>query len=528
MSAAPSDRVEFLAFDPDLRSLLQIDPPFFLRSHPAPFRQLDYIGRYLEALGATSIVLEQKYIDRDFIEDHSLFYSRSLANYSNYCRRLHFFRKLPAKALRTRLEALSASASKMKGGAPESVLKEFRLSCAKFSNDHYLGFSVIKPLPGSPVGRTVLQHVANSPPDQGRSFPSARDYKTHLWGLELSVRGLAFQQQDEGVSACATTALWMSLQKFRDLEEISVATPAQITNLAVRNVLPYGRPLPQEGLSTDQMCQAIQAVGAAPLMLRPTSLGYTRQLILSTTASGMAPILILSRQAELHSQAPKHAHAVTVVGVRIESGEDCPGIRAGYSDLAGRLETLYLHDDRIGPYIRAKLGESQIEGFARPVIHYTESGIKDNWVLTHIIVPNHPKIRLSCDKAMEMALTIGARLRAISPIQIPLLSLQILVLRASTYIETLVVPRDGLKPIRGEDLGRLLSRAHLSRYVAVIRFHAPELGSRPGAIDVLIDTTGTVRNAHCCGVISRYSDPSRQTPSLVKKLAKRLDQALAI
>jgi hypothetical protein len=44
-------------------------------------------------------------------------------------------------------------------------------------------------------------------------------------------------------------------------EEIAAATPAQITNMAVRNILPHGRALPQEGLSVDQMCQAIRVFG---------------------------------------------------------------------------------------------------------------------------------------------------------------------------------------------------------------------------------------------------------------------------
>ena len=78
----------------------------------------------------------------------------------------------------------------------------------------YLGFMVIKPLPGSPIGRTVLRTFERDAPRGGRrEFTAIRRYTVSLAGLSLSVRGLAFQQQDQGVSACATTALWSALQR---------------------------------------------------------------------------------------------------------------------------------------------------------------------------------------------------------------------------------------------------------------------------------------------------------------------------
>ena len=81
-----------------------------------------------------------------------------------------------------------------------------------FLQNSYLGFSVIRPLPGSPVGRTVLPTFG--PTTQlglRREFASIREYAVHLGGFELKVSGLPFQQQDQGVSACATTALWSSI-----------------------------------------------------------------------------------------------------------------------------------------------------------------------------------------------------------------------------------------------------------------------------------------------------------------------------
>lgn len=504
----------FLPFDADLRKVLEIEPPFFLAGRSAPFRQLDYIGRYLESLEASAVVVEPRYIDRDFIEDHSLFYSRSLSNYDNFCRRLHFFKGIEADAIRAKLEELTAHFDSA-NGSPSDTLGEYRSLCYTFSRRHYLGFSVVKPLPGSPVGRTALRSFAGEQPGEGRVFPSTREYKTHLFGVELSVSGLAFQQQDEGVSACATTALWMSLQKFRDMEEIAAATPAQITNFAVRNVLPYGRALPQEGLSTDQMCQAIQALGGAPLMLRPPTIAYARHLLFSATSSGMAPILIMQKGNE--------AHAVTVVGTRSKKDAEAPGIQGSYRELAGGLEAIYIHDDRIGPYLRATLEEGTGANSRKPMIRIVEGGTDESWLLTHLIVPMHPKIRISCDKIADMALSLGAELRALAGdagTKIPKLWLQTSILRASAYIEQLVVPSSSQARVTGTTLVDLLSETSLSRYVGLARFHAPELGSDSGGIDVLIDTTGTVRNGKCSAIVSRYSSPTKLTSDVVKLLGE--------
>src|SRR5262249_7080970 len=146
--------------------------------------------------------------------------------------------------------------------------------------------------------------------DYLRRFEAIRDYSVHLLGTELSVRGLGFQQQDQGVSACATTAIWSSLQKLRDFEDVAAATPAQITANASRYALPFGRSLPSEGLSLDQMCQGIHALGISPNLVRVESFRQARSIIFAAAISGIAPILIVRR-------ASGARHAVAAAGVKL-------------------------------------------------------------------------------------------------------------------------------------------------------------------------------------------------------------------
>ena len=53
--------------------------------------QAIYLRRYLEDLGATTVLTEPYYFDRDYLAEFAAFYCVSAAGYPNVCRRLHFF-----------------------------------------------------------------------------------------------------------------------------------------------------------------------------------------------------------------------------------------------------------------------------------------------------------------------------------------------------------------------------------------------------------------------------------------------------
>src|SRR5882672_3448121 len=100
--------------------------------------QVRYIQLYLEQLGCKSAVLETHYIDRDFIHDVAVFYSRSLRSYPNYCRRIHFFAEELDPEKWRRL--VCGSVDPAEHTRATSTLQE-----------SYLGYSVVRPLPGVPV-----------------------------------------------------------------------------------------------------------------------------------------------------------------------------------------------------------------------------------------------------------------------------------------------------------------------------------------------------------------------------------------
>ena len=190
---------------------------------------MTYIGIYLNHLGCKTVVHERHYIDRHYIEDFSLFYSRSLRDYPNYCQRLHFFSSEFDE------DQWCDFVQRANAGGREHIEQQLA--------EQYLGFMVVKPLPGSPIGRTVLRTFARRASGGGRrEFAPIRRYMVNLTGLSLPVYGLAFQQQDQGVSACATTALWSALQRTAPLERLPSPTPAQINVRRLWSVYPRPRP----------------------------------------------------------------------------------------------------------------------------------------------------------------------------------------------------------------------------------------------------------------------------------------------
>jgi len=444
------------------------------------------------------------------MEDHSVFYSRNLRPYENWCRRLHFF-NLPEQTLIKNLENLLTYSEE----TPEDRRAEYLKRCSEFSMKFYLGFMTVKPLSGCPVGRTVLRPYKRQGTDgRTRIFPCIREYTVHISGVSLSVNGLAFQQQDRGVSACATTALWSSLQMVKSHEDVASSTPALITTLASRYTLPFGRPMPSEGLSIEQMCLAVQAIGMSPSLIKAEDPKSTLGGIFSATISGFAPVLILKAL----TTSPTY-HAVTVTGSKLN-----PQIPSRFqiglsgsmvNEEAARCEALYIHDDRYGPYLRATL--SSASNHLELTIDPERDGKRaEHWIVTHLLVPVHPKIRLSFSSLRRIAIEVCLEINAIgNSAASPLskgekITVAYKIEKGSKYAEGIVLNENNVDLNR---LSKFYENLVLPRYLGIIKVTASWLGE----IDILVDTTSTVSNLDFVGLISR--NKTQNSEFLLKELS---------
>lgn len=336
-----AERLRIHPFDPFAPLLAEAPPDPALPDTT----QVLYLKRYLADLDAKFILEEPNYFDRDFLAEFEAYYGRNVRGYPNICRRLHFFS--------THLDR--ARLRRAVGGGP--------IVCRDLQN-HYLGFCVIRPIPVAPLGRTVLRWYPE-PPNRPRIHEPRRTYHVHVAGLELTVDGLAWQQQDTAVSACATSAIWTMMHSSAFDTRHAIPTTADITRAAHRTASLGDRIFPSAGLTTIQIAEAIKELGLQPMIMDGDVehsdgrvLGFTRERFASLCSSLVRsgyPVLL---GGDLADEAGVGGHALCMVGVREPQHAPAP---AGEFALQDRnLRYVYLHEDNIGPQVRFEAFERAV------------------------------------------------------------------------------------------------------------------------------------------------------------------------
>jgi len=311
--------------------------------------QLTYVFQYLsaaEVLGK-SIVVEPTYFDRDYLSEFSAFYSLSATGYPNCCRRAHFFNENIDRAVL--VDAASGS-----------------IAAIKKMQESYRGFSVIRPIESAPLGRTVLAWYKDRfKKSNPRIVNPSRKYTCNLCGIKLKVYGLAWQQQDQGVSACATIGLWTLLHSSAFNERYAIPTTVDITQAANKNSFGL-RTFPSRYLYPQQVCEAIKEMALSPYLVegdgmpvkesmfaKPFSKHKFCNTLASLVRSGFPCVIIgeVVRRPDPQKPPERGGHMNVCVGYRAKSTIDPSQM---YAD--GDLEALYVHDDNIGPAVRFTIG----------------------------------------------------------------------------------------------------------------------------------------------------------------------------
>lgn len=337
-------------------------------------------------VAAKTIVVEWEYVDHDYLEDFAAYYVRCFEDYERKCARLHFFNiSFSEDDFRTLL------------GGDETKL------AVKQLQDSYLGFIVTKPLPHAFVGRTCLKTYTD---DGGRrQYMNVRTCEATLFGIKLAVKSLAFQEQDQVVSACATSALWSALHATSVLFQHSLPSPVEITRQAAEHSPVRSRVFPHtDGLQVEQMAFAIRRVGLEPLYVQgdqPPDFVLTPRVLRSSVyaySSLKIPVILITA---LLDPTGKHIgnHACTITGFSLPSGAAATGHETRL--LSDRIDKLYVHDDQVGPFARMVL----VDG-ATP-FHLTTSwglprrpGVRA--VPFSLLIPLYNKIRIPFSNVLKL------------------------------------------------------------------------------------------------------------------------------
>lgn len=364
-------------------------------------QHISYFDAYFGQLQAATIVAEFDYIDHDYLEDYSNYYVKCFHDYDRKCARLHFFQATFTK------EALFG----ILAGEDCCQLK-----------DGYLGFIVVKPLPKTIIGRTCLKTYSS---ESRRAYPIAREYVANLFGLDLKVVTLAYQEQDSVAAACATSALWSVFHGTGVLFHHPIPSPIEITKAALEKAPAEQRNLPNKGLTLEQLGHAIREVDLDPFMVRATN-----EYVLKSTAYGYLragiPIYFSIRLFD----GPEFlgGHGVALGGYSIDGKGPIPMPGSGFLLRASRIEKFYVHDDQVGPFARMGFDNGVVTTLDANNKPITLPSMNSSWrggngraVPNAILIPLYHKIRIPYEVVHDMVFALDAQLEIYRASVAPLL-----------------------------------------------------------------------------------------------------------
>jgi hypothetical protein len=343
-----------------------------------------------EGIGARTIVIEKKYVSKAYLSDYSNYYSTSFKDYHRFGKRVHFFN--------TEFDR-------------NKFHSEILDPLSDFIQKYYLGYIVVKPLPESIIGATILKTYGNTP-EKNRLYHAIREYKINLFGKDLEIESLAYQEQDTVVSACASMAIWSAFHKTAQLFQTALPSPSEITKLAGNLYFNTGRIFPNTGLDHTQIGKAIESVGLVSELRFPNfDNDFAKRFVYAYSKAGLPVLLFIeifnieyNDKGEKSRGASQGHHLITVTGYSEKDVE--PPLTEEISLKADRIETFYAHDDQVGPFARIILTNSTALETA-----WTDEK-KNNLPgqIFSILVPVYPKIRISFDDVLKKILPIDAAL----------------------------------------------------------------------------------------------------------------------
>lgn len=173
--------------------------------------------------GCKTVVVEHRYIDRDFRSEHTAFWSLRFQVPPPFTRRLHFFKQ---RIRLSQLHDLTPSARRS-----------------------YLGYSVLRPFVPGRVGRTV---VAPPPRVADATLTLIRD-SVSFFGNDLEVEGVPFCEQDREYLRCAHAAAWCCHYVAAARGLVGRRPTSNLVALAPADGFSAERALPSKGMSLVQL-----------------------------------------------------------------------------------------------------------------------------------------------------------------------------------------------------------------------------------------------------------------------------------
>ena len=371
--------------------------------------QFKYLFEYLSSsdLGAKTIIVEFDYVSKDYLIDFATYFVTCFDQYSKNCIRLHFFNKTLSQ-------------------------EEFEKIIVKNTHDEselwkssYLGYVVGKPLPIRIIGKTVLKPYNSEDKDGNfRNYFGVRNYYINVFGNKVKLAALGYMEQDSVVSVCATSAIWMMLQKASMNKYAVSKTPSQITDEADIVGTHGERIFPNQGLSVKQISQSIYKSGLVSDIRtsdknHELSRSFLKKYVYAYSPIGIPLILVLEVPYVDKGSFKYGHHAVTVVGYKIGN----PDLKVTYNYpnlrfIAENVSKLYTHDDAWGPYASFDFEEGANEEYRFETKWSQAVSPSQPTHLTNIIIPLYHKIRITYEDVEKIVIGVNELINLIYKLEL--------------------------------------------------------------------------------------------------------------
>ncbi len=464
-----------------------------------------YLTQYLQSLNAVTILFEHDYVDRHGLADYDSHYAPSFGCPKAKCSRLHFFDKTEAE-----IENILDSAYRGGDSLKESEDK---------LQEMYLGFVEQRPLAGAALGLTILKTY---PETAGRKYIVSRPYIVPLAGLKLCVEGLAYQQQYDGAAVCASTALWVALQRVAHMDGGNRApSPSAITNASKILFAEI------KGMDDRQMAKAVSSLGYIADQFEPGGNRLLFRMKLTACLNSHLPVILLITKK---GEEGTIGHAVTVTGYNnLPESKNTTLVTLGETKLrmrGGAFRVLYVHDDNIGSHAHYELfDDEQLDSTGHPQLNilrgdknrkgFIQGWNPDIWTVASALVPKPPKLRMTIE---ELVLTLGWLRETISEQVFPEFHPELNFLYDTHFISGVEYRRDliGLKNFDSKDMEAFQRSLSLPRYIGILAIYDIEKGH---LLDIIIDASKKM---------GRNSDFPNMLAIIAHGIPKRTETALRL
>lgn len=284
-------------------------------------------------------IYENEYIDKHYIEDYTVYYARCFINYRKTTSRVHFFKI-------------------KKNSNYKKILSDALNGDTTILNDEsYLGCIILRPIPKTFLAKVCLKAYPRVK-NRLTKYWLAKSYDISLFGIRLKIDTVPFQEQDKVLSACATTALWTFFHAHNSLSNMMLPSSSTITKNSYPEQNGYSREFPNLGLSTEMICRGIRNFHLVPEYFEinidnAVTISQMKELIYAYSSSGIP--LILGVNVFDKNNNELGMHAITIVGYSIGKMKQDTEL---HSD---NLESLYVHDDRYGPYLKLVFDDNKFK-----------------------------------------------------------------------------------------------------------------------------------------------------------------------